>query len=322
MNLLDAFAQAYDRRCQLHGRSDQTAYRIFHGYAEGHLGLTVDRWADTALISHKNNLGDQLEPLATALSTRYAFTNVISKTYDDNNWNPRATAVSALHGNLPSAPIQVRDNGLCFLAAVNTLDAHGLFLDARPARAWLLKNSQNRRILNLFSYTGSLGIAAAKGGARSVVHVDNKASPHKMARENHRLNDLAVDERAFLKGNVYQHLPRALRAGAIFEGIILDPPPRVPNSMAHRPPRGQDFAQLASLAAPLLATGGWLLCFFSRYDRVRAACEKDVLENAGVPLSVLWRGESGEDFPEAEPERKLRLTAFVRQQGDIPQTNG
>ena len=29
MSLLDAFAQAYDRRCQLHGRSDQTAYRTF-----------------------------------------------------------------------------------------------------------------------------------------------------------------------------------------------------------------------------------------------------------------------------------------------------
>ena len=310
MSLLDAFAQAYDRRRKLHGRSDQTAYRIFHGYTEGHPGLTVDRWANTALISHKNNLGDQLEPLAAALAERYAFTNVISRAH----WNPQATSVAALRGNLPNHPIEVTDNGLRFLVTLHTPNAHGLFLDSRPARGWLLENSQNRRILNLFSHTGSLGVAAAKGGARSVVHVDNKPAPLEVARKNHRLNDLPIEDRAFLKGNVYQHLPRAFRAGASFEGIILDPPPRVPKGMARRRPLGQDFAQLASLAAPLLAAGGWLLCFFSRFDREREDFERDVLENAGGPLSVLWRGESGEDFPEADSERKLRLTAFLRKQ--------
>lgn len=312
MNLLDAVIQAYERRAALHGRSEQTAYRLFHGYAEGHPGLTIDRWGDTAVISYKKEAGP-LESLAALLAERYAFTTVIAKAHRFNNWDPQATAVQALHGQLPQRPVEVRDNGLRFEVTLHTPDAHGLFLDARPARTWLMAHARDRRVLNLFAFAGSLGIAAAKGGARSVTHLDSKAAPLEKARANHRLNGLRVDERDFLKGNVYQHLPRARRAGVLFDGIILDPPPQVPKGMAHRRPRGQDFAQLAALTAPLLAPGGWLLCFFSRYDHRRAAYEKEVLDHAGVRLGVLWRGESGEDFPEDDPERKLRLTAFVRE---------
>ena len=313
MLCLDDVERAYARRQALHGRTDQTVYRLFHGYAEGCPGLTVDRWGANAVIAAKKEVG-ALEPLAELLATRFGFARVIGKTHRFNNWDPQATAVQALHGDLPDRPIEVRDNGLRFMATVHTGDAQGLFLDARPARTWLLENARDRRVLNLFAYTGSLGIAAAKGGARSVVHLDSKKSPLETARHNCRLNGLKPDGRSFMVGNVYQHLPRALRAGVRFDGIILDPPPRVPRGMAHRRPKGQDFTQLTGLAAPLLAPGGWLLCFFSRYDRSRAAYEAEVLENAGVLLSVLWRGESGEDFPEEDPERKLRLTAFVREE--------
>jgi len=313
MNLLESFARAFEIRRPLHNRPDQTVYRLFHGYAEGHPGLTVDRWHDTAVLTCKVDLGEELEPLADLLDTRYGFANVVVRQHRAHNWAPQAKAVRAVRGHLPNQPIEVRDNGLRFWATLHTPEAQGLFLDARPARTWLMAHSSGRRILNLFAYTGSLGIAAAKGDARSVTHLDSKAAPLEKARANHRLNRLRVDERDFLKGNVYQHLPRARRAGVLFDGIILDPPPQVPQGMAHRRPRGQDFAQLAALTAPLLAPGGWLLCFFSRYDHKRAAYEKEVLDHAGVPLGVLWRGESGQDFPEDDPERKLRLTAFARE---------
>ena len=39
-------------------------------------------------------------------------------------------------------------------------------------------HARDRRVLNTFAYTGSLGVAAAAvGGARSVVHVDIKRNP-------------------------------------------------------------------------------------------------------------------------------------------------
>ncbi|MHC4838564.1 MAG: class I SAM-dependent methyltransferase, partial [Planctomycetota bacterium] len=51
----------------------------------------------------------------------------------------------------------------------------GLFLDARPARAWAAAHSDGRRVLNLFAFTCAFGVAAARGGARSTVNVDTAA---------------------------------------------------------------------------------------------------------------------------------------------------
>ncbi|MCA8959633.1 MAG: class I SAM-dependent methyltransferase, partial [Planctomycetes bacterium] len=291
---------------------DLTAYRLLHGYAEGRPGLTIDRYGDTALIAHKVDIADELEAIVAALRQCHPYASVIAKAHRYFNWNSTALSVTALHGELPTAPLVVIDNGLRFATTPHANELTGLFLDARAARAWIRENSMDRRVLNLFAYTGSLGVAAAAGGARSVVHVDSKKNPLQVARENHRLNDLAVDERGFLCGDVYRHLPRASKSGAQFDGIVLDPPPRVPERQRRRNPDGQDYAALVRLVIPLLAPRAWLLCFFHRFDRTRDAFEREVIEASDHTLRIEWRGTSGPDFPENDPERKLRLTAFVR----------
>ncbi len=310
--LIASVVAAYERRSELHGRDDQTAYRLFHGYAEGRPGLTIDRLGEVALITHKVDVEEDLAAISKTLLELHPFASVVAKADRYVSWNSTALSVRALHGELPSDSFEVVDQGLRFWISLHTRKHSGLFLDARPARGWLRKNSHDRRILNLFAFTGSLGVAALAGGAKSVVHVDSKANPLDIARENHLLNDLRVDPRDFLVGNVYQHLPHAQRAKLRFDGIVLDPPPRVPNRMARRRPQGQDYGQFVKLVAPLMAPEGWLLCFFHRFDRSRKAFEQEVLEHAGVSLEPIWRGTSGEDFPEHDLERKLRLTAFVR----------
>ena len=74
---------------------------------------------------------------------------------------------------------------------------------------------------------------------------------------------------------------------------------------------GQDYATLVPLAAPLLSAAGWLLCFFHRQERSLEDCEGEVLNASPVPLEVFWRGTSGIDFPEDDPQAKLRFTAFA-----------
>ncbi len=312
VSLTHAIRSALEVRRVLSEDPTQTVYRLFHGYGEGCPGLTIDRYGEVALVSHKVDVAAELPEITDVLLEHYPFERVLAKAHRYFNWDSQAISVSPLVGELPTAPIEVMDNGLKFLATVHTREANGFFLDSRPARRWLLEHSAERRILNLFAYTGSLGVAAMAGGARSVVHVDSKNKPLETARKNHLLNDLPLDSRSFMKGNVYQHLPRAHRAGVCFDGVILDPPPRVPDRMANRQPLGQDYRQLTPLVTPLLAPGAWLLCFFNRFDRCRVDLEQDVLESSEVPLEVLWRGSSGEDFPEDDRERKLRLTAFVR----------
>lgn len=312
-DLADAIRAACDRRRAFHDDSEQTAYRVFHGYGEGYPGVTVDRYGDVGVLSHKVEVSPSaLRAAAAALVESAPVHSVIAKKHRGARSGIAAISVSHLHGQLIAEPIEVRELGLRFVVRVHTAEANGLFLDARPARTWIRAHASGRRILNLFAYTGSLGVAAAAGGARSVVHVDNKQNPLEIARQNHALNGVPIDDRALLCGNVYTHLPRALKAGRLFDAIILDPPPQVPANAGRPQAAGQDYRQLAPLAAPLLETAGWMLCFFNRLDRTREQMEAEVLTCAGIPLEVCWRGESGEDFPETDRGRKLQLAAFRR----------
>jgi len=211
----------------------------------------------------------------------------------------------------------VVDNGLRFEVDPLSPGNAGLYLDTRPVRRWLLQNAAGRRVLNLFAYTGSLGLAAAAGGAKWVMHVEMQKRALRRLKRNYALNDLPIDDRDLVQSDLYPHLRRLAREGKAFEGVVLDPPPQVPGRGSESERRGQDFTTLVPLAADVLAPEGWLLCFFSSYRRTRTAYEAEVLAAAPYPLDVIWRGTSGIDFPEEDPESKLRVTAFSRRGGAL-----
>lgn len=106
----------------------------------------------------------------------------------------------------------------------------GFFIDMRETRQWLIERSDGRRVLNLFCFTGSLGIAAALGGASEVVQVDISKRALTWARENYLRNfpqqEVAMrflpdDCRVFLEREI-KRMNR--RARDPYDIILLDPP--------------------------------------------------------------------------------------------------
>lgn len=307
---------ALARRAGLLERSDLDAYRLFHGYGEGERRLRIERFGDTAILTHKVALeAPAIDAALTILDAYWRPSIVVARRYRGHNFDARPTEIRVLRGTLPSDGVIAREGDLCFRVRPDTVGLVGLFVDARPARDWLRTASADRRILNLFAFTGSLGLAALRGGARAVSHVDSDASALAIARENHALNDLPVDDRDFVRSDVYRALQRIARGRTRFGGVILDPPPMVRPRGSRGRPRPQDFRRLAGLCAPVLDEGGWLLCFFNRPGRPLEAFEAEVVEGAAgvdVALEPFWRGTSGPDFVEARPEGKLRFVAFRR----------
>ena len=293
--------EAWRGREPLHADPEQTAYRLFHGHGDGCPGLDVDRLGETAVVSHSLALTSRLDEVVAALDDCLAPTRIVAK--------PQRGEPSLLRGTSEPAEIEVLDNGLTFLVEPLARRNAGLYLDARPARRWILEHSAGRRVLNLFAYTGGLGLAAAAGQARWVRHLELQKRQVGRIRRNLERNGLPVDDRNLVREDLYKHLRRAGRKEVAVDAIVLDPPPKVPARGSHAPP-GQDFETLAPLCTALLAPGGWLLCFFHRRDVPRERYEAQVFEASPRPLQVLWRGTSGDDFPEADPEAKLRFTAF------------
>jgi 23S rRNA (cytosine1962-C5)-methyltransferase len=116
----------------------------------------------------------------------------------------------------------VREGGLRFLVNLTDYLDTGLFLDHRPTRALVRERSAGKDVLNLFAYTGSFSVYAASGGARSVTTVDLSNTYVDWARDNFRLNDLALEPHEFIAANVMDYLPR-LPSGCM-DMIVCDPP--------------------------------------------------------------------------------------------------
>jgi 23S rRNA (cytosine1962-C5)-methyltransferase len=100
----------------------------------------------------------------------------------------------------------------------------GLFPEQEPHWQWIRQNTQaGDKVANLFAYTGSASLVAAKAGAK-VTHVDASEPAVKMARENAELSGLSNEPIRWIVEDVMTYLKREERRKSHYEGILLDPP--------------------------------------------------------------------------------------------------
>lgn len=100
----------------------------------------------------------------------------------------------------------------------------GLFLDARLIRDRIKKMASGKRFLNLFCYTGSVTVAAAKGQALSSLSVDMSRTYLEWARENLELNDIPSAQHRLLQADVLSWIAQEHSVDERFDLIYVDPP--------------------------------------------------------------------------------------------------
>jgi 23S rRNA (cytosine1962-C5)-methyltransferase len=117
----------------------------------------------------------------------------------------------------------VPEGGLNFIINLTDYLDTGLFLDHRITRNMVREQSEGRRVLNLFCYTGSFSVYAAHGEARSVTSVDLSKTYINWAKRNMQYNKLYKDDRhEFVHADVME-LVNDLPANT-FDLIVCDPP--------------------------------------------------------------------------------------------------
>lgn len=100
----------------------------------------------------------------------------------------------------------------------------GLFLDQRENRSWVYQNSENKKVLNLFSYTSGFSVAAALGKATQVTTVDASPSFLEWSKENFKLNGLNPETHDFFGQDTLLFLGGSLKRNRKWDLIICDPP--------------------------------------------------------------------------------------------------
>ncbi len=152
---------------------------------------------------------------------------------------------------------EVREGGHRFLVNLDNYLDTGLFLDHRRTRALLEELAAGRDFLNLFAYTGSASVYAAKGGARSSMTVDMSNTYLEWAEENFALNGLSEKKHRLKRADCFEWLENATDT---YDLIFLDPPTfsnsaKMQNTFAVE----RDYIPLLKKALALLRPEGILI---------------------------------------------------------------
>jgi 23S rRNA (cytosine1962-C5)-methyltransferase len=113
----------------------------------------------------------------------------------------------------------IHEGPLAFYVSLPRGQKTGFYLDQRDNRRLVGQLARDRRVLNLFCYTGAFSVAAARSGAREIISVDGSAEALEAAKRNMEMNGVAPGE--LVKANAFQYLRDAPIRSDL---IILDPP--------------------------------------------------------------------------------------------------
>ena len=187
------------------------------------------------------------------------------------------------------------------------LDA-GLFLDHRPMRALVAETIAGRvkkgagaravtaatgvRFLNLFAYTGSFTVYAARAGASRSTTVDLSNTYQAWTARNFALNGIDTRRHALVRADALAWLATEVAARERYDVIVLDPPSFSNSKMMQGVLDVQrDHVRLVSQCHALLADGGEL--FFSTNLR-SFGIDPQLLQQ--FPLREITRQSVPEDF--------------------------
>jgi len=204
--------------------------RLSAGATDGLPGLIVDRFGP--LVVAVDYAGtDGLSPPALLHLMRSAFpehhlvAKARSSTDGTNRFVTAAEPAPAAHQGV--SPMIATERGLKFEIGIEPAHDFGIYLDAAKARLFVREAARGQRVLNLFSYAGAFGVAAAAGGAADVTNVDPNRDYLAWSLRNAALNGVKM---RVLPDTAQDYLAKHLRrlarnpVQANFDLVIVDPP--------------------------------------------------------------------------------------------------
>ncbi len=118
-------------------------------------------------------------------------------------------------------PRLVKESGLTFEVDLESYIDTGLFLDHRLTRSRIESMADGKRFLNLFSYTGTATVYAARGGALSTTSVDKSNTYTRWAKKNMELNGFKQNIHVFHSSDCMDWIKKDKSR---YDLIFLDPP--------------------------------------------------------------------------------------------------
>ena len=128
-----------------------------------------------------------------------------------------------VEGEAPDFPIIIEENFTFYNVDLEDGLMTGIFLDQKEVRKKLRDQfSEDRDVLNLFSYTGAFSVIAAQN-ARSTTSVDLANRSRGLTEENFGLNGIDPKSEYIYVMDTFDFYNYAARHGHQYETIVIDP---------------------------------------------------------------------------------------------------
>lgn len=279
--------------------SKTNAYRVVFSEADELPGLIMDMYSDT-LVFQVLTLGMErfkntiVECAEAVLEARYIYEKSVSSFRKLEGLKD----IQGWHGDQGGTIVEISEGRARFL--VDLLNCHktGFYLDQRNSRLAMEPLSKDKKVLDMFCYTGGFSVSSASFGASEVTAIDIKDEWLELGRKNARLNN--VEERIkFVKADAFSKLEDIYNSGEKFDIIIVDPPSFLKKRESMKS-ASKGYGWLNLLAMKALREGGTLATFSCSGNMPNEAFS-DILKKAAREarkrMTILKRCHQAEDHP-------------------------
>jgi 23S rRNA (cytosine1962-C5)-methyltransferase len=290
-------------------------HRLVYGESDGLPGLVLDRYGDV-LVGQVATAG--MEALKAELAEALAKVLKPKALLWKNDGGARELEGlpkyrESVFAEAP-AEVEVEENGVRFRVPIAEGQKTGWFYDQAANRERFLKYVGGKRVLDVCSYVGAWGLAAARHGASEVVCVDASASALEQVGRTAAENGL--DGVRSLKGDAFDVLAQLRAQGEKFEVVVVDPPAFIKRRKDQ--PKGQAaYRKLNQLAMQLLPRDGWLVsCSCSHHLALEDLIDlvQQAARHLGRFVQIVEVGGHSPDHPihPAIPETRYLKALFCR----------
>jgi len=237
------------------GAHATTGFRLVHAEGDELPGLIVDRFGDAYVMQLLTSGMKQREAWIIDALVSLGAKTILDRTpataAKAEGFEPRADAL--VYGEALKQLVMM-ERGLKYRLPIELGQKTGFYFDQRGLRARVEELAAGKRVLDAYSYVGAFAMAAARGGATSVVAIDESGPAIEVARHTAKANGLeaTIETRK-------QDARKALQeAKEEFDLCILDPPRLAPTKSA-REGALVAYAKLAEMGCRATKRGGVLV---------------------------------------------------------------
>ena len=273
-------------------------YRLVHGEGDNLPGLVIDVYGRTAVMqAHSVGMHVYRKEIASALVAVMG-ERIANVYYKSETTLPFKADLGQENGFLygGSEDNTAIENGLKFHVDWLKGQKTGFFVDQRENRSLLERYAKDKRVLNMFCYTGGFSFYAMRGGAQLVHSVDSSAKAIELTRRNVELNFPGDMRHEAFCEDAFKYLDKA---GGDYDLIILDPPAFAKHRAALRNAL-KGYTRLNVKAFEKMKSGGILFTF-----SCSQVVTKDNFRNAVFTAA-------------AQAGRKVRILHQLHQPADHP----